>query len=71
MFLKVVGTTVVFCVVLEFEKQEKVQGLVCVFNAVCIFEYGLCMFCVACMICANDVGVQFAIALLLMSETRN
>ena len=44
-------------------------GRVC-FNEVRFFEYGLYMFCVACMRFAHGFAVQFAIALLLMSRNK-
>ena len=37
-------------------------------NEVCVFGYGLYMLCIACMICAYDVAVQLAIALLLIAR---
>ena len=37
------------------------------FKEVLIYNYGLYMFCVTCMIVALDVPVTFAIALLLIS----
>ena len=40
----------------------------CVERGVFFFEYGLYMFCVACLICADEFGVQFALALLFMSK---
>ena len=61
----------VFRVVLVFSKTRqaiKVQGQVCVFNAVLIFEYGLYIFSVTCMLCAHDAGVQFAIAVFEKQE---
>ena len=48
-----------------FEKKRAVQGQVCVCNAVWILEHGWYIFCVACMLCAQDVCVTFAVALLL------
>ena len=35
-----------------------------------MFEHGWYIFCVACMLCAHDVGVNFAIALHLKSKTQ-
>ena len=50
-------------------RNKKIQIIVrtCVFERVLfVFEYGLYMFCVACMIFANGVARPFAIALLFM-----
>ena len=42
----------------------------CVVKRVMYFEYGLYLFCVACMIYAFDVAVTFAIATLSMSKKK-
>ena len=44
---------------------------VCVFSPGFIFEYGLYMCCVACVICASDVAGKCAIALLFISRRKN
>ena len=49
-------------------QKAQIYNDACVVKRVQFFEYALYMFCVACMICACDVDVTFAIALLFMSR---
>ena len=52
-----------------FQKQEKHKDR-SVFLMQCECPNTDYILCVACMLCADDVGVQFAIGLLLTSKTR-
>ena len=49
--------------------QQSTRTCACVIEVLFV-EYGLYMFCVACMTCAHGVAVKVAIALLLIVESK-
>ena len=57
----------------EFVEQENASKYkeVSVLTRFDVFEYGLYLFCVTCMIAAHGVAVEFAIALLLTFKSNN
>ena len=61
------ATFAIVLLLISTSQKKQEQNKVC-FIEVCVFKYGLYMFCVAWMIVAYDCAVKCAIALLLISR---